>query len=112
MDKQNSEFIRLFHKSGWTQARAADELGLTTGAISQFVGGTVRPKSTVIRLFKILLSDSRPFENRRPEPPLLPLENGELQLIKDLRKVQKNIRHELADGLVLIARAMRPKGRP
>src|SRR5947207_1161060 len=97
-DNRNTiAFVRMLHLSGWTQARAGQELGLTTGAISQFVGGISRPKDSVIRLFTLILgeraaNDEAIRNNPAYERPILPMEGWEVEVIQTLRKLDAKTR--------------------
>jgi hypothetical protein len=110
-DNRNSiSFVRLLHLSGWTQARAGQELGLTTGAISQFVGGISRPKDSVIRLFTLIMGERAAHEEaikNSPghERPVIPLEEWELEMIQELRKLDTKSRREALEGMKMIASA-------
>lgn len=47
----NAQFVDLLVKSGWNQARAARELGVTTASVSRYVSGKMVPSLPVLRLF-------------------------------------------------------------
>ena len=96
--------------------KAAQELGLTSGAISQFVTGTARPKDTVIRLFRMLLGDAALYSERHHPPAksdrdLLPLEGGEMELIRELRKLDTGSRKKVLNSLKLLLTAIPPTRR-
>lgn len=57
MDPLNQEFLRLLSSSGWSQARAADELRLDAATVSRYRGGTITPSETVLRLFAEILGE-------------------------------------------------------
>jgi transcriptional regulator with XRE-family HTH domain len=113
VDKQNLEFIRLLEKSGWTQAKAAEELGLTTGAISQFVSGIARPKTTVIRLFKMLVGDASGYSEvtqvSETERGLLPLDGSEVEFIREMRKMEPQARKKVVNSLKTLLSLLPPK---
>lgn len=73
MDQRNSEFIRLLSSSGWSQARASREIGVTTGAVSRYLSGEITPSLPVLRRFADVLQ----------EPLLLPGESGGLAEWRD-----------------------------
>jgi transcriptional regulator with XRE-family HTH domain len=52
------EFRRLLRASGWSQAEAARQLGMTPSALSQIVrdNSPVRPSPVTLRLFQLLLA--------------------------------------------------------
>jgi hypothetical protein len=91
--------------------KAAQELGLTSGAISQFVTGTARPKDTVLRLFRMLLGDATLYSEEHHPPSktdrdLLPLEGGEMELVRELRKLDGNSRRKVLSSLKLLLTAI------
>ncbi len=51
MHESNAQFVDLLVKSGWNQARAARELGVTTASVSRYVSGKMAPSLPVLRLF-------------------------------------------------------------
>lgn len=57
MDALNQEFLRLLSSSGWSQARAAEELRLDAATVSRYRGGTITPSETVLRLFAEILGE-------------------------------------------------------
>lgn len=59
--------------AGWTQAETARRLGLTSGAVNQFVKGTSRPSPTTLRLMGLLVLSERPEVMRYEEG-----QNGQL----------------------------------
>lgn len=62
MDQLKKEFKGLLEKSGWSQAEAARQLGMTPSALSQIVraNSPVKPSPVTLRLFKLLLEHSSP----------------------------------------------------
>ena len=62
------EFRKLLRASGWSQAEAARQLGMTPSALSQIVrdNSPVRPSPVTLRLFQLLLLR----EKQAGAPPL------------------------------------------
>ena len=62
MDPLKKEFLDLLRLMGWTQAEAARQLCMTSGAVNQIVNpnSTVRPSPTTLRLFKLMVAAQRP----------------------------------------------------
>jgi hypothetical protein len=62
MDPLKKEFVDLMNVMGWTQAETARQLCMTSGAVNQLVNPalTVKPSSTTMRLFKVLVAAQRP----------------------------------------------------
>jgi len=62
MDPLKQEFVDLMNVMGWTQAETARQLCMTSGAVNQLVNPTltVKPSSTTLRLFKVLVATQRP----------------------------------------------------
>jgi transcriptional regulator with XRE-family HTH domain len=85
------EFRDLLRASGWTQAEAARQLGMTPSALSQIVrqNSPVRPSPVTLRLFQLLLWREKPEAARaiarREAPPAAEAWEGEV--IRSLRKL-------------------------
>jgi plasmid maintenance system antidote protein VapI len=62
MDPLKQEFVDLMNVIGWTQAETARQLCMTSGAVNQLVNPNlpVRPSTTTLRLFKLLVASQRP----------------------------------------------------
>jgi hypothetical protein len=62
LDPLKQEFIDLMKVIGWTQAEAARQLAMTSGAVNQLVNpnSPVRPSQTTLRLFKLIVAAQRP----------------------------------------------------
>lgn len=73
MDDYAAEFDRLLDRSGWTNARAARELGLTPSVVTQYRKRRTAPSLTVLRLFAEILG----------ERLLLPGESGQHSALRD-----------------------------
>jgi transcriptional regulator with XRE-family HTH domain len=112
--RQNTEFLRLFNKSGWSEAKTAQELGLTSDLLNQYLAGSARPKPTVIRLFKLLLGDLQPFDDEgHYDNALLPLQAWEIDVLRELRNYPLDYRRKVMGGLAkvvtIMARSNKPK---
>lgn len=105
VDQRNTEFIRLLRSSGWHQARAARELGLTTGAISRYISGEIKPSIPVLRLMADRLQeplllpgeDANPVEWRDGGPKFL--ESWEAGIIAELRRLERPAREKVIGAL-------------
>ena len=62
LDPLKQEFLDLMKVIGWTQAEAARQLAMTSGAVNQLVNpnSPVRPSQTTLRLFKLIVASQRP----------------------------------------------------
>ena len=62
LDPLKQEFLDLMKVIGWTQAEAARQLAMTSGAVNQLVNvnSPVRPSQTTLRLFKLIVAAQRP----------------------------------------------------
>ena len=62
LDPLKQEFLDLMKVIGWTQAEAARQLAMTSGAVNQLVNpnSPVRPSQTTLRLFKLIVASLRP----------------------------------------------------
>jgi transcriptional regulator with XRE-family HTH domain len=66
-------FRKLLRASGWSQAEAARQLGMSPSALSQIVrdNSPVRPSPVTLRLFQLLLWREKPAGMRpAPRPPV------------------------------------------
>lgn len=105
VDQRNTEFIRLLRSSGWHQARAARELGLTTGAVSRYISGEIKPSLPVLRLMAdriqepLLLpgEEGNPAEWRDGGPKFL--ESWEAGIIAELRRLERPAREKVIGAL-------------
>lgn len=52
--------MRLLEASGWSQAEAARQLGMTRGGVNQIVSGRNEPSAQTVRLFKMILAGEKP----------------------------------------------------
>lgn len=92
MDPLKKEFVDLLKAVGWTQAEAARQLAMTSGAVNQIVNpnSPVRPSGTTLRLFKLMVASARPeainsrtLELKETAPP--PPTEAERKLVEALR---------------------------
>lgn len=60
------EFVRLLRSSGWHQARASRELGVSTATISRYVSGEQKPSLPVLRLFADSINDQLLLDGENP----------------------------------------------
>jgi len=95
MDPLKQEFVDLMNVMGWTQAETARQLAMTSGAVNQLVNPnlTVRPSSTTLRLFKLIVATQRPEAiNAKTlelkENPGAYLSAPERKLVEALRQIQ------------------------
>jgi hypothetical protein len=70
LDPLKQEFSDLMKVIGWTQAEAARQLAMTSGAVNQLVNpnSPVRPSQTTLRLFKLIVAAQRPGGHQRQDP--------------------------------------------
>jgi hypothetical protein len=94
MDPLKKEFLDLMHVMGWTQAETARQLCMTSGAVNQLVNPTlpVRPSSTTLRLFKLLVATQRPeaMDTKTlelKESPADYMSASERKLVEALRRI-------------------------
>jgi plasmid maintenance system antidote protein VapI len=97
LDPLKQEFLDLMKVIGWTQAEAARQLAMTSGAVNQLVNpnSPVRPSQTTLRLFKLIVASQRP-ETMNVKTLELKADPGaalslpERRLIEALRKIPNN----------------------
>lgn len=105
LDIHNQEFVRLLAASGWHQARATRELGLTSGTVSRYVAGKAKPSLPVLRLFAERISEplilpgesGKPSEWREGGPKFL--ETWEARIIASLRRLERPARERVIDAI-------------
>ncbi len=102
------EFRELLQASGWSQAEASRQLGMTPSALSQIVrsNSPVRPSAVTLRLFKLLLLKEKPetLKARRTHRMAFP-EKWERDLVEELREVPPMIREPLVRSFRALMRA-------
>jgi hypothetical protein len=94
MDPLKQEFINLMNVMGWTQAETARQLCMTSGAVNQLVNPnlTVKPSTTTLALFKLLVATQRPDAinaktHQLKENPGAYMSAAEKKLVEALREV-------------------------
>jgi transcriptional regulator with XRE-family HTH domain len=108
------EFRELLEASGWSQAEAARQLGMTPSALSQIVrqNSTVKPSPVTLRLFKLLLLREKPEAlTAVPERRWTPSEKWEMDLIGALRKIPPTTRELILKSFGAIIESHLPKGK-
>lgn len=109
MNPLNDEFRRLFVSSGWSQARAAQELRVDKGTVSRYIGDTVVPSETILRLFaeilgeRLVLPDATYPASMHDAPRRL--EAYEARLLDALRNLPVESRRKLVDAVVMVSEA-------
>ncbi|MGZ4987305.1 MAG: helix-turn-helix domain-containing protein [Limisphaerales bacterium] len=102
------EFRELLAASGWSQAEASRQLGMTPSALSQIVreNSPVRPSAVTLRLFKLLLLRDNPdsVQARRTHRMAFP-EQWERDLVEELREIPAMVREPLVRGFRALVRA-------
>jgi transcriptional regulator with XRE-family HTH domain len=102
------EFRELLAESGWSQAEASRQLGMTPSALSQIVrdNSPVRPSAVTLRLFKLLLLRENPdsAQARKTHRMAFP-EQWERDLVEELREIPPMIREPLVRGFRALVRA-------
>jgi hypothetical protein len=102
------EFRELLETSGWSQAEAARQLGMTPSALSQIVreNSPVKPSAVTLRLFKLLLLTCSPVDAPavpRRQSGMVLREKWEMDLITVLREAPVGAREmaiRLVDALI------------
>ncbi len=94
MDPLKKEFLDLLRAVGWTQAETARQLCMTSGAVNQIVNpnSPVRPSTTTLRLFKLIVAAQRPEAINPRTLELKPgaepaLNEPERRLVESLRAI-------------------------
>lgn len=114
MADPNFEFRRLVTGAGWHQARAARELGLTTGTVSRYWSNEAKPSVPVLRLLSQLLGEPFTDEAAEYRPSAMRdgprwLEEWEADVITDLRRLAPEPRRRVIRALrELLDAASRP----
>lgn len=102
------EFRELLAESGWSQAEASRQLGMTPSALSQIVrdNSPVRPSAVTLRLFKLLLLRENPdsAQARKTHRMAFP-EQWERDLVEELREIPPMIREPLVRGFRALVRS-------
>jgi len=97
------EFRDLLKASGWTQAEASRQLGITPGALSQIVrdNSPVRPSQVTLKLFELLLRRDKPEVMRRmaAEEASAREDKWERELLTALRRVPPVPRERLLQAI-------------
>ena len=75
-----AEFVKLFARSGWSQAEAARHLDLTRGGMHGIIRGDTVPSRGLLKLFRLVLVIEKP-EIFQPEMAV----NGALRDPRDHR---------------------------
>lgn len=108
----NAEFCRLLTNSGWHQARAARALRLTTGTVSRYVSGEIRPSLTVLRLFSQLLGERLLIPGEQdPDPHALRdgprwMEEWEVDALAVFRRLSPEARRDAVRAFRALADAL------
>lgn len=88
------EFIQLFERSGWTQAQAGRELGVSRANINGIVTGEQSPGSALLRLFRLRVelqgSERRPA-NAATGAQDVPLEKKLDDFLVELDKLRQQM---------------------
>ena len=102
------EFRELLAESGWTQAEASRQLGMTPSALSQIVrdNSPVRPSAVTMRLFRLLIIREKPESPQiRKSHRLAFPEQWERDMVEELREVPSSVRDPLVKGFRGLVRA-------
>jgi transcriptional regulator with XRE-family HTH domain len=102
------EFRELLAESGWSQAEASRQLGMTPSALSQIVrdNSPVRPSAVTLRLFRLLLIREKPDSPQvRKSHRLAFPEQWERDLVEELREIPSAVREPLVKGFRGLVRA-------
>lgn len=107
MDVMNREFQRLLVTSGWTQARAAQELRLDAATVSRYLGGTITPSETVLRLFGEILGERVVLPGSVMPPSMREsarhLEPYEVKAMESLRRITPEHRRKFCELISMMA---------
>jgi hypothetical protein len=116
MDPLKKEFVNRLKAVGWTQAEAARQLRVTSGAVNQIINpnSPVRPSLTTLRLFELVASGSRskgqgkssPTRRWRAAPGLT---DREKDLLFALRRVPEKSQPEAVAALIAVVTAFQSK---
>jgi transcriptional regulator with XRE-family HTH domain len=102
------EFRELLEESGWSQAEAARQLGMTPSALSQIVrdNSPVRPSAVTLRLFRLLLIREKPDSAVVKKSHRLAFpEQWERELVEELREIPGAVRDPLVKSFRALVRA-------
>lgn len=108
----NTEFNRLLDNTGWSQAKAAQELHTTTATISRYVNGKMKPRPQVIahlarithQVAKLPSGSDYSALNDAPR-----LEEWERTLIETLRRVPGDRRRKVIESIIATVQAHDPE---
>lgn len=115
------EFRELLAESGWSQAEASRQLGMTPSALSQIVrdNSPVRPSAVTLRLFRLLLLRENPNSAQAKKTHRMAFpEQWERDLVEELREIPPMVREPLVRGFRALVRtaaqnaAKTPRAKP
>jgi transcriptional regulator with XRE-family HTH domain len=101
------EFRELLAESGWSQAEASRQLGMTPSALSQIVrdNSPVRPSAVTLRLFRLLLLRENPNSAQAKKTHRMAFpEQWERDLVEELRQIPPMVREPLVRGFRALVR--------
>lgn len=114
MPLANDQFVSLLAASGWHQARAARELGLTTATVSRYVSGKQTPSLPVLKLFASILGSSLTIYGGDGDPAA-PMRDGprwlsdwEENVLNQLRRLEPENRQRVVHCISELIDCMRP----
>lgn len=102
------EFRELLAESGWSQAEASRQLGMTPSALSQIVrdNSPVRPSAVTMRLFRLLLIREKPDSPQIKKSHRLAFpDQWERDMVEELREIPPSVREPLVKGFRGLVRA-------
>ncbi len=108
MHPRKKEFIELFEASGWTQAEAARQLGISRGGVNGIVTGETIPSEITMRLFRLIMISEKPEVIGAKETAKIRADLGEDwagELMDELRRIEPDQREHLVAALKEVARA-------
>lgn len=109
------EFVRLLRSSGWHQARASRELGVSTATISRYVSGEQEPSLPVLRLFADSINDQLLIDGeqsgQRAREGARFLDEWEHELLGVFRRLKPEDRERATIALSTLLDAMMSAGR-
>lgn len=107
MDPKKAEFIRLFEKTGWTQAELARRLGKTAGGVNGIIKGETVPDESTLRLMKfVVVSENVDISDAlNDRPAVAPWAQN---LVNELAALPEKDRDELAAQFASIVKRMQP----
>lgn len=116
LEPENLEFTRMFAGMHCSQPEVARLLGITSGAVSRYLAGKIRPKRSVLRLLadltgeRLNLPGEEASQQARTQGPRW-MADWEAEIVRILRTVDPEQRQRAIAAIRDLLQALGPKSR-